>query len=279
MSRNPFSRKTRPTGPLPTSSLSAGQLPLPGSGMDDAQPSPEERAGALCTPPGGGEHNAHVPAPAGAGSAPAHGAGSGVEAGVEAERGLNQDQPTSTDIVVRLAPTVSADEFVHGGTAAEDLPAPGHDESTPTAEQRRHLSRVRNRQSVGDTLSARLNCSASPAEKEFIDAVAKRLDVTRSSFLMNAALAYAHALEPGLRPAEVLPLPSPQAVQDLMVLHGKVLRYSGRIGQNLNQITRAIHTGEIPERAVAVLDELHHAVRSARAAMDRVLAGGGRRGA
>jgi hypothetical protein len=237
-----------------------------------------ERAGALCTPPGGGEHNAHVPAPAGAGSAPAHEAGSEAEAGVEAERGLHQDQPTAAD-VVRLAPTVSADEFVHRGTAAEDLPALEHDDSTPTAKKRRHLSRVRNRQGGGDKLAERLNCSASPAEKEFIDAVAQRLDVTRSSFLMNAALAYAHALEPELRPAGVLPLPSPQAVQDLMVLHGKVLRHFGRIGQNLNQITYTIHTGEIPERAAFVLDELHHAVRSARAAMDRVLAGGDRRGA
>ena len=276
MSRNPFSRKTRPTMPPQTGTLITGQLPTPDSDIDDAWPSTEERAGALCTPPGGGEHNAHVPAPAGAGYAPAHGAGS--EAGEQAERGLHQDQPSTAD-VVRRAPTVTADEFVHRGTAAEDVPAPEHDDSTPTAEHRRHLSKVLNRPRTDAKLSERLNCSASPAEKEFIDAVAKRLDVSRSSFLMNAALAYAHALSPELRPAGVAPLPSPRAVQDLMVQYGKLLRQFGRIGQNLNQITRAIHTGETPEQAALVLDELHQAARSVRAVMDQLLARGGRRGA
>ncbi|ARP74226.1 plasmid mobilization relaxosome protein MobC [Streptomyces pluripotens] len=60
---------------------------------------------------------------------------------------------------------------------------------------------------------------------------------------------------------------------------GRLLREFHRIGSNLNQIVRAIHSGDLPDRAEQVLDELHQVARLARRALEQVLAGGGRRGA
>nr|WP_237540565.1 plasmid mobilization relaxosome protein MobC [Streptomyces sp. SID4917] len=96
---------------------------------------------------------------------------------------------------------------------------------------------------------------------------------------MDAALTFAHAYLPDQRPAAVPALPSPQATQDLLVLFGKLIREFHRVGVNLNQITRAIHTGELPDRAMGVLDELHQVARLSRLVLEQVLAGGGRRGA
>ncbi len=205
---------------------------------------------------------------------------------MEAERGLHQDQQTPAEpsepadaVVVRLAPTVTADAFVHHGVAANDVPAPDHDDSVPGAERRRRLSEVLYRPRSGIKRSVQLTCSAEPAERDFIDAAAREADLSRSAYLMNAALAYAHAYVPEQRPEGVSVLPSPQATQDLMVLFGKLIREFGRADNNLNQLMRAIHSGVLPDRAEQVLDELHQVARLSRLLLERVLAGGDRLGA
>ncbi|MHA6762002.1 plasmid mobilization protein [Streptacidiphilus sp. PAMC 29251] len=235
---------------------------------------------------GGDAVFALVPAPAGADTGPAHGAG--TEAGVEAERSLHQDQdqqppaepsePTS-EAVVRLAPTMTADEFVHHGVAANDIPAPISDDSKPGAERRRRLSDVLYRPRSGTKRSVQLTCSAEPAEREFLKRTAREAGRSLSAYLMDAGLTFAHAYLPDQRPDGVAALPSPQATQDLMVLFGRLIREFGRIGNNLNQLVYAVHKGELPDRALADLDELHQVAQRARLLMDQVLAGGGRRGA
>ncbi|MFK0173982.1 MobC family plasmid mobilization relaxosome protein [Streptomyces sp. NPDC090306] len=219
-------------------------------------------------------------APAGADTGPAHGAGTEAE-GEKAERGLLRDkQPdTDTNASVTLPPTVSAAAFVHHGVAAADIPAPSPDDTAPGAERRRHLSDVLYRPRSGTKRTLQLTCSAEPAERDFIDLAARKAKRSRSAYLMDSALTIAHAYLSDHRPEGVAPLPSPQATQDLMVRFGKLVREFGRIGNNLNQLVRAVHQGDLPDRAEEILDELHQVARSARLLLDQALAGGGRRGA
>lgn len=223
-------------------------------------------------------------APAGADTGPAHGAG--TEAGREAERGLHQDkqppaepsEPTAAP-AVRFAPTVNTDVFMHHGVAANDVPAPAHADIAPGAERRRHLSEVLYRPRSGTKRTLQLTCSAEPAERAFVDLAARKAKRSRSAYLMDCALTFAHAYLSDRRPEGVAPLPSPQATQDLMILFGKLIREFGRIGNNLNQLVRAIHQGELPDRAEEILNELHEVAQRARLLLDQALAGGGQRGA
>ncbi|MEZ0064025.1 uncharacterized protein (DUF1778 family) [Streptacidiphilus sp. MAP12-20] len=270
MSRNPFSRKSRTTEAPPAASLAAGQPPtLDRSIIGDGLPSTAEQAGAKSTSPDGDADFALVPALA-------HGAATGAEAGVGAERGHHQDQP---DDDARFAPTVTPAEFVHRGVAANDIPAPAHDDSVPGAARRRHLSDVLYRPRSGITRSVQLTCSAEPAERVFLKRAAQEAGRSLSGYLMDAGLAFAHAYLPDQRPEGVPALPSPQATQDLMVLFGKLIREFGRIGNNLNQLMRAVNSGVLPDRAEEILDELHQVAVLARRALEQVLDGGGRRGA
>ncbi|WP_042176753.1 MobC family plasmid mobilization relaxosome protein [Streptomyces sp. NBRC 110035] len=223
-------------------------------------------------------------APAGADTSPAHGAE--TEAGKEAERGLHEDkqppaepsEPTA-DPAVRLAPTVNTDVFTHHGVAANDVPAPACADTAPGAERRRHLSEVLYRPRSGTKRTLQLTCSAEPAERAFIDLAAHKAKRSRSAYLMDCALTFAHAYLSDRRPEGVAPLPSPQATQDLMILFGRLIREFGRIGNNLNQLVRAIHQGELPDRAEEILNELHQVAQRARLLLDQALAGGGHRGA
>ncbi|MFJ2674725.1 plasmid mobilization protein [Streptomyces sp. NPDC087525] len=232
---------------------------------------------------GGDAAFALVPAQAGANSGRAQ---RGTDqAGVEAERGLHQEQEQpavrsepAAD-VERFAPTITPDAFVHHGVAANDLPSPAVDDTAPGSERRRRLSDVLYRPRSGTKRDVQLTCSAEPAERDFIDHAAREAKRSRSAYLMDAALTFAHAYLPDQRPTAVPALPSPQATQDLLVLFGKLIREFHRVGLNLNQITRAIHTGELPDRAMEVLDELHQVARLSRRVLEQVLAGGGRRGA
>ncbi len=206
---------------------------------------------------------------------------------VEAGRDLHRDQPAvdradpsePTDADARFAPTITADAFIHRGVAAYDVPAPVDDDASPGSARRRWLSEVLYRPRSGIKRTVQLTCSAEPAERDFIDRAAREAKRSRSAFLMDAALTFAHAYLPDQRPAAVPALPSPQATQELMVLFGRLLREFHRIGSNLNQIVRAIHSGDLPDRAEQVLDELHQVARLTRRALEQVLAGGGRRGA
>ncbi|PJN02516.1 hypothetical protein CG740_15990 [Streptomyces sp. CB01201] len=275
MNRNPFSRKGRRTHPA--------QLPQTApSHRRDTTESTTVNSGASWGEvhiAGGDADFALGPAPAGADQARAQ---RGSEQGkVEAERDLHQDQdqPTAADAVAHFAPTVTADAFAYRGIAAYDIPAPTDTDAAPGSERRRRLSDVLYRPRSGIKRNVQLTCSAEPAERDFIDRAAREAKRSRSAYLMDAALTFAHAYLPDQRPAAIPALPSPQATQDLMVLSGRLLREFHRIGTNLNQIVRAIHTGDLPDRAEQVLDELHETARLARRALEQVVDGGGRRGA
>ncbi|MCA1219182.1 MobC family plasmid mobilization relaxosome protein [Streptomyces sp. 8L] len=174
---------------------------------------------------------------------------------------------------------MDTDVFMHHGVAADDVPVPAHADVTPGAERRRRLSEVLYRPRSGIKRTLQLTCSAEPAERDFIDLAAGKAKRSRSAYLMDCALTFAHAYLSDRRPEGVAPLPSPQATQDLMVLFGRLIREFGRIGNNLNQLVRAIHQGELPDRAEEILDELHQVAERARLLLDQTLAGGDRRGA
>ncbi|MFD7897429.1 plasmid mobilization protein [Streptomyces sp. NPDC059743] len=290
--RNPFRNKHDPdTGPLNPQRQHGEQTPiapvtsLSSRGVDPGNDNGGASWGEVHIA-GGDAAFALVPAPAGADSGRAQ---RGTDqAGMEAERGLHQGQepptepgePAAVD-VGRFAPTVTPDAFVHHGVAANDLPMPADDDDdeAPWAGRRRRLSEVLYRPRSGTKRDVQLTCSAEPAERDFIDHAAREAKRSRSAYLMDAALTFAHAYLPDQRPAAVPALPSPQATQDLLVLFGKLIREFHRVGVNLNQITRAIHTGELPDRAMDVLDELYQVARLSRRVLEQVLAGGGRRGA
>ncbi|MET8693684.1 plasmid mobilization relaxosome protein MobC [Streptomyces seoulensis] len=174
---------------------------------------------------------------------------------------------------------MNSDDFMHHGVAANDVPAPAHADIAPGAERRRHLSDVLYRPRSGTKRTLQLTCSAEPAERAFIDLAARKAKRSRSSYLMDCALTFAHAYLSDRRPEGIASLPSAQATQDLMVLFGRLIREFGRIGNNLNQLVRAIHQGELPDRAEEILNELHEVAQRARVLLDQTLAGGGHRGA
>ncbi|QKW28273.1 plasmid mobilization relaxosome protein MobC [Streptomyces seoulensis] len=278
MSPNPFARKNKRTH--------AGRTQAAAPHRDDTTDSTPINSGASWGEvhiAGGDADFALGSAPAGAAQARAQ---RGTEQGkVEAERGLHQDQHAADDAretaddAARFAPTITADTFVHRGIAAYDIPTPADTDASPGSKRRRRLSDVLYRPRSGIKRNVQLTCSAEPAERDFIDRAAREAKRSRSAYLMDAALTFAHAYLPDQRPTAIPALPSPQATQDLMVLSGRLLREFHRIGVNLNQIVRAIHTGDLPDRAEQVLDELHQAARLARRALEQVVDGDGRRGA
>jgi hypothetical protein len=208
-------------------------------------------------------------APAGAGSGRAQ---QGAVGAGEAERGLSSGRDQPTDHPARFAPTVADDEFVQHRIAALDVPA------LPTENDRliisrRPLSEILYRPRSGTKRTIQLTVSAEPAERVFIDRAAKAAKRSRSAYMMDASLTVAHAYVGGQRPDGVPALPSPHAVQELTVLFGRLVREVHRVGVNLNQLTRAVNTGILPDYTEDVLVQVHALARAARQALDRTITG------
>lgn len=213
-----------------------------------------------------------APAPGVAGTGRRQGAPDRAE---EAEGSLHhgQGQPAhADDSDPLLPPTVTADAFVHRGVAALDIPALP-DDTASSSSSRRPLSEILYRPRSGTNRTVQLTCSAEPAERDFIDHAARAAKRSRSAYLMDAGLTFAHAYVSDQRPDGVPPLPSPQATQDLTLLCGTLLREFHRIGVNLNQIARAVNMGTLPDHADQVLDDLHALARAARRALEHVISG------
>ncbi|BBA97856.1 hypothetical protein RVR_3801 [Actinacidiphila reveromycinica] len=209
-------------------------------------------------------------------TAPAEAVPDGAQRGTagegEAERGLPPGQDHDAEIPERFAPTLAPDAFVHRGIAALDVPTLPVD-ADKLVESRRPLSEVLYRPRSGTKRDIQLTASAERAEQEFIDLAAKAAKRSRSAFLMDASLTFAHAYLGDQRPACVAPLPSPQTLQDLTRLCGQLLREIHRVGVNLNQITRAVNTGTWPDHTDNVLTEIQVLARAARLALEHVVSG------
>ncbi|MER5348935.1 hypothetical protein ABT093_01155 [Kitasatospora sp. NPDC002551] len=199
---------------------------------------------------------------------------------VVTEGGHDQDELSEPDVepvdadvrVVREAPTVTIAEFLHLGVPELDRPAlPVDDHIVPIAER---MYRPRS----GTVRTKQVTCSVEPAEKDFIDIAAAKLERSRSAFLADSAMSVAQEVVKTGRPDGFVPLPDRRAVDHLTVLLGTHQRAINKAGNNLNQLMVEIYRGEIPERAMEVLSALDACATEARLAYQRV-APGGRRGA
>ncbi|QMU67126.1 plasmid mobilization relaxosome protein MobC [Streptacidiphilus sp. P02-A3a] len=261
MNPNPFRRKTKP---------GAEPIDFTHHNTVDASQNHSGASWSNLHIAGGDAGIALDPAPAGAGAERAQ---RGTVGQGQAERGLlpGQAQPTALP-AERFAPTVTDDDFVQRNVAALDIPALTV-ETDQLVTSRRPLSEILYRPRSGTKRDIQLTASAEPAEKAFIDLAARAAKRSRSAFLMDAALTFAHAYLGDQRPYGVPALPSPQALQDLTLLFGKLVREVHRVGINLNQLTRAVNTGGLPDRAEEVLDEVHALARAGRRALEHVVSG------
>ncbi|MGW5619750.1 hypothetical protein ACWEWP_02690 [Streptomyces olivaceus] len=112
-----------------------------------------------------------------------------------------------------------------------------------------------------------------PTAVRLIDAEARRRHQKFAGFVGDAALAVA------LGKAGMVGSPEDDPVRPLVEAVEAHTKALNRIGANLNQITAAIHSGAIPERAEAVLDRIEQAAQASYALMDRLLAEGAGHGA
>lgn len=112
-----------------------------------------------------------------------------------------------------------------------------------------------------------------PTAVRIIDEAAERRHSTFAGFVGDAALAVA------LGKANMAGSPEDDPIRPLVEAVEAHTKALNRIGTNLNQITMAIHSGAIPERAETVLDHIELAAQASYELMDRILADGARHGA
>ncbi|MFF5963480.1 hypothetical protein ACFY64_06985 [Streptomyces collinus] len=112
-----------------------------------------------------------------------------------------------------------------------------------------------------------------PTAVRLIDAEAKRRRQKFAGFVGDAALAVA------LGKAGMVGSPEDDPIRPLVEAIEAHTKALNRIGTNLNQVTAAIHSGAIPERAESVLDRIEQAAQASYALMDHLLAEGAGHGA
>ncbi|CAM5561417.1 hypothetical protein SXANM310S_00960 [Streptomyces xanthochromogenes] len=112
-----------------------------------------------------------------------------------------------------------------------------------------------------------------PTAVRLIDAEARRRHQKFAGFVGDAALAVA------LGKAGMVGSPEDDPIRPLVEAIEAHTKALNRIGTNLNQVTTAIHSGAIPERAEAVLDRIEQAAQASYALMDRLLTEGAGHGA
>ncbi|MFJ3214789.1 hypothetical protein ACIPLC_02525 [Kitasatospora sp. NPDC086801] len=170
--------------------------------------------------------------------------------------------------VVREAPTVTTAEFLHERVPVLDRPPLPEDERIAAIAKRMYQPRS------GTKRDDQLTCSVEPTEKVMIDLAAAKLELSRSAFLANSGMSVALEVVKTGRPDGFVPLPDRKAVDQLTEAVGTHQRAIDRAGNNLNQLMVEIYRGELPERAMQVLDALHACAIEARLAYQRVLPGG-----
>ncbi|MFD8785167.1 hypothetical protein [Kitasatospora sp. NPDC059599] len=188
---------------------------------------------------------------------------------------LPSDDAERVDAAVRSereAPTVTSAEFLRLGVPELDRPPLPEDERIAGIAARMYRPRS------GTVRTKQLTCSVEPAERDVIDLAAARLERSRSAFLADSGMSVALEVVRTGHPDGFVPLPDREAVTRLTAVLGTHQREIGRVGGNLNQITRQGYSTPVTDRVLEVLDELHALAAASRLAVERVLPGG-RRGA
>lgn len=187
-------------------------------------------------------------APNGASSALA--SAPGVAEGEEAGR---QRAPEPDDGVNEPRTASAADSAEQPSWRERDAPAlPARMNRKRTTEKRDQEKKIR----------------FTPTAVRLIDAEARRRHQKFAGFVGDAALAVA------LGKAGMVGSPEDDPIRPLVEAVEAHTMALNRIGTNLNQITAAIHSGEIPERAESVLDRIEQAAQASYALMDQLLAEG-----
>jgi hypothetical protein len=172
------------------------------------------------------------------------------DAGHQAAYGLGED---------RLPPQVTPEEFVHQGIAALDVrPLPvDSPESAP-------LHHLRIRRFTGDKRTERVGpCRFTPEERIALQEAAESHGYKgESGFIADIALAFLTG-----RFTVTLPLGEDRRAQH--EFRAQVLRELGRIGNNVNQIARALNMGGTPPHALAVLSDLQRLLTDIAEALSR----------
>ncbi|MGW6358679.1 hypothetical protein ACWFR5_26775 [Streptomyces sp. NPDC055092] len=130
-----------------------------------------------------------------------------------------------------------------------------------------------NRKRTGEKRDQEKKIRFTPTAVRIIDEAAERRHSTFAGFVGDAALAVA------LGKADMAGSPEDDPIRPLVESVEAHTRALNRIGTNLNQITMAIHSGAIPERAETVLDHIELAAQASYQLMDQLLADGARHGA
>nr|WP_255952227.1 MobC family plasmid mobilization relaxosome protein [Streptomyces sp. ODS25] len=201
----------------------------------------------------------------------AEGEGAGRQRAPEPEEGVNEPRTASAadsaeqSVADSIAPRAEPSADPQEPTAVEqpswrepDAPAlPARMNRKRTIEKRDQEKKIR----------------FTPTAVRLIDAEAKRRHQKFAGFVGDAALAVA------LGKARMVGSPEDDPIRPLVEAVEAHTKALNRIGTNLNQITAAIHSGAIPERAEAVLDRIEQAAEASYALMDQFLTEGADHGA
>lgn len=102
---------------------------------------------------------------------------------------------------------------------------------------------------------------------------AERRGQTFAGFVGDAALAVAHGL------TDLVGSPEDDPIRPLIAAVDAEITALNRIGNNLNQITEAMHRGSLPDHAHAVLERVDQAVMHSYELTDKLMSEGAAHGA
>jgi hypothetical protein len=216
-------------------------------------------------------------APIGASSAPApasgvaEGEGAGRQRAPEPGEGVNE--PCTTPAADNAKQPVVDSVTPHAEPSADSqAPAPVEQPSWREPDAPVLPARM-NRKRTTEKRDQEKKIRFTPTAVRLIDAEARRRRQKFAGFVGDAALAVA------LGKAGMIGSPEDDPIRPLVEAVEAHTKALNRVGTNLNQITAAIHSGAIPERAEAILDRIEQATQASYALMDRLLAEGAGHGA
>ncbi|MFE4855876.1 hypothetical protein [Streptomyces sp. NPDC056670] len=187
------------------------------------------------------------------------------------ELGEGRAEPSATPATDSAVQPVADADAPHVEPLADDRP-PIEQPSWRTSEASSLPARM-NRKRTTENRDQEKKIRFTPTALRIIDEAAKRRGQRFASFVGDAALAVA------LGKANMAGSPEDDPIRPLVEAVEAHTKALNRIGTNLNQITMAIHSGAIPERAETVLDDVELGAQASYQLMDRLLADGARHGA